>query len=155
YRVCVHALAADYRWPALARHASPAVLDAGDYKHYTPSIRRRAAERNLAALVDECAALVAAGASHLRGLDAEQDDDPRRAWLVFHADLQGYREDMRRAGLPAVECNDEALIDAVFSSETLSLHETASGLIVYAKRGPVGNLDELYASLTHTGPRDA
>jgi hypothetical protein len=150
YRVFVHALGADYRWPALARNPSPAVLDAGDYKHFTPSIRRRAAHRNLAALVDECAALVAAGASHLRGLDAEHDDDPRRAWLVFHTDPKDYREDLRRAGLPVVEIDDEALLDAALACETLSLCETARGLILYAKRGPVGGLDELYEALART-----
>jgi hypothetical protein len=150
YRGILRCLTPGYRWPAIGESGYYAVYDGGDYKHYSPSLRGAAAERNVALLVQECAGLSSKlGVRELRGLDAERSADPGDAWLVYHSSPDGYSADLHRLGLAAPPLESDAILEAAVRDDSISFEQTDSGPIIYSKSGSRGRLHEFYRNLAH------
>jgi hypothetical protein len=148
YRGILRCLTPGYRWPAIGESGYDAVYDAGDYKHYSPSLRGAAAERNVALLVRECAELsFELGVRELRGLDAERSADPGDAWLVYHSNPEGYGADLHRLGLAAPPLESEAILEAALRDDSITFEQADSGPIIYSKLGSRGRLQAFYRNL--------
>lgn len=147
YRNVLRCITPSFHWPTVIKHSCHVVYDAGDYKHYLPSLRRDAALLNIDRLIGECAQLLPLEVETIRGLDAEHSADPSKCWFVFHRQLEAYSQDLNQIGLRHGVLSQDVILDASLESNKVSLLETDCGPIIYSKNGVEGNLCEFYEIL--------
>jgi hypothetical protein len=135
YRAIITSVGSLFKWPALEHHSRiEIVYDAGDYKHFSVSLRGPTARKNLDLLVSGLSPVIRLGVRQVRGLDAERSADPSAAWLCYHDSPDGFLADLREISAPqkvyrAINADD--VLNASLGCGQIISSKLSRGILVY------------------------
>jgi hypothetical protein len=124
------------------------VCNIGNERFYSPRISKDVGRLNILSVIHELSVLTELNVATIRGLNVDDNPDPRTFYLSYHSDPNNFCKDMtlwtQHLTLEPRNLTKQDIIIAVNDCNNIEYLETIDGIFVYHQDLVDGNLAEFY-----------
>lgn len=153
YRMELYTFGEGFRsYPARLNNPTGVSLSFGDYKWFSPTAQREAAEKNMEQLAEEMLYLVDSGVEAICDMSQDDPNDPLTRCLVYYRNVKKFLEDLKVSGVDIAEANladftKDNVILAALDCKDIGYKSASQGVVIYSKAGTSGSLRNFYQAL--------